>query len=351
MRAGIVFHKDPLRPPTGIDLVRLHAIALGLEGGGVQTDIIAPVSDVGRLGGNVLVKPLEVLDHPSDYSLIKTCYHQSIRLIGCYDGPVVSRIVRVVDEEIPERDTPFRDELLACQNLIAERASVVIFNNAANLERWRFFHGSRQRLEIVPTGCQTVIPATGVKPYSGETPVLLFLGSLAAPRMVRVLNVLSEMLGDCCEIHTIGSNKTGLYGSGEYEALSSLIHNHGELPEGSVWPYIQYASVGLALATGPHVFDNDLSKMFTYLRGGLPILSEDNVLTNYLINETGYGRVVPYDDLHAMALETREMLANPMGPSRDAVMQFMIANHSWDRRVESLLRVFREMAEQESGRR
>lgn len=345
MRVGLVFHKDPLKAPTGIDLVRLRAIAFGLTERGVQTDVITRVSDVGSLGDKVLVKPLDVLDSPSDYSLIKTCYHQSIRLIGRYGGPVVSRIVRVVDEEIPERDTLFRDELLKCQNLIAQRAQVVIFNNTVNLERWRLFYGNRQRLQIVPTGCQQEIPADGGKPYPGEKPVLLFLGSLAAPRMVRTLNALSEMLEDCCEIHVIGSNKTGLYGSGEYTALNRLIHDHGELPESKVWPYIQHASIGLALATGPHLFDNDLSKMFTYLRGGLPILSEDTVLTNYLITETGHGRIVPYDDIHALALTTRDMLANFMGPSRAAVMQFMIENHGWNRRVETLLGVFRRMAE------
>ncbi len=238
MRVGLVFHKDPLGAPTGIDLVRLRAIALGLAARGVETDI---------------------------------------------------RIVRVVDKEIPERDTRFRNELLECQTLIKQRAQVVILNNTANLDRWRLLYGDNQLLEIVPTGCRRDIPLRTEKPYHGVRPVILFLGSLAAPRMVRTVNALAEMLQDCCEIHLIGSNKSGLYGSRGYLALSSLIHDHGEMPESYIWPYVEHASIGLALATGPHVFDNDLSKMFTYFRGGLPVLSEDTVLTNYLITETGGG--------------------------------------------------------------
>jgi glycosyltransferase involved in cell wall biosynthesis len=344
MRVGLVFHKDPLGAPTGIDLVRLRAIALGLAERGVETDIIAPVSDVACLQGSVTVKPLETLEHPSDYSVIKTCYHPSIKLLGRYDGPVTSRIVRVVDKEIPERDTRFRNELLECQTLIKQRAQVVILNNTANLERWRFLYGDNQRLEIVPTGCPRDIPLRTEKPYHGVKPIILFLGSLAAPRMVRTLNALAEMLQDSCEIHLIGSNKTGLYGSGGYLALSGLIHDHGEMSESYTWPYVEHASIGLALATGSHVFDNDLSKMFAYLRGGLPVLSEDTVLTNYLISETRYGSVVPYDDIHAMAREARSMLANQAGVSKHAVMKFMIENHSWDKRVETLLAVFRKIA-------
>lgn len=344
MRVGLIFHKDPLRAPTGIDLVRLRAIALGLEARGVKTDIIAPVSNVVCLQGTVMVKPLEILERPSDYSVIKTCYHPSIKLLGGYDGPVVSRIVRVVDEKIPERDTLFREDLLECQVLIRQRAQVVILNNIANLERWHLLYGEKQHVEIVPTGCPRDIPRHTERPYHGVKPVLLFLGSLAAPRMVRTLNVLAEMLQDCCDIHVIGSNKTGLYGSRGYLSLSSLVHDHGEMPESYTWPYVEHASIGLALATGPHVFDNDLSKMFTYLRGGLPVLSEDTVLTNYLITETGYGRVVPYDDIHAMASAARHMFAKPIGLSRRAVMKFMIENHSWDTRVETLLAVIQRIA-------
>ena len=344
MRVGLVFHKDPLGAPTGIDLVRLRAIALGLAARGVETDIIAPVSDVACLQGSVTVKPLETLEHPSDYSVIKTCYHHSIKHLGCYDGPVISRIVRVVDKEIPERDTRFRNELLQCQTLIKQRAQVVILNNTANLDRWRLLYGDNQRLEIVPTGCRRYIPLRTQKPYHGVRPVILFLGSLAAPRMVRTVNALAQMLQDCCEIHLIGSNKSGLYGSRGYLALSSLIHDHGEMPESYIWPYVEHASIGLALATGPHVFDNDLSKMFTYFRGGLPVLSEDTVLTNYLITETGYGTIVPYDDIHAMASAARRMFTNQAGVSKQAVMEFMIENHSWDKRVETLLAVFRRIA-------
>ena len=51
MRVGIVFHKDPFAPPTGIDLVRLRAIVSGLIHRGIEAEIVAPVDRDGTLEG------------------------------------------------------------------------------------------------------------------------------------------------------------------------------------------------------------------------------------------------------------------------------------------------------------
>ena len=115
MRVGIVFHKNPLAPPTGIDLVRLRAISLGFIRKGIDAEVIAPIDREGILEGIVPVRRLEALEEAGRYDIVKTCYHDSILLIERYRGPVVSRIVRVVDHELPERDEPFRERLLRCQ--------------------------------------------------------------------------------------------------------------------------------------------------------------------------------------------------------------------------------------------
>ena len=90
MRVGIVFHKDPFAPPSGIDLVRLRAIAGGLLSRGVQAEIISPAQKEGTIEGGIPVRGVEVLREPGRYDVVKTSYHDSIALVEPYTGPVAT---------------------------------------------------------------------------------------------------------------------------------------------------------------------------------------------------------------------------------------------------------------------
>ncbi|MFH1115673.1 MAG: hypothetical protein V1792_17325, partial [Pseudomonadota bacterium] len=297
MRIGILFHKNPYVPATGIDLVRIRAIAGGLRRKGIEAHIISPGVIEGTLDDGIPVRDTSALEHPGYYDLVKTSYHDSILLLGSYDGPVVSRIVRVVDERLPQRDDASRKRLLECQELIQSRASALALNNEENRTRWQERYGNRLPIFLIPTGCPAVIPETPENPFEGELPAVLFLGSLAAPRMATMLNGVARRLEGTARVHFIGRNKTGLYGGAGECRLDPVIEAHGELAEEDVWAYIRHAAVGLALATGPYAFDNDVSKILNYLRGGLPVLSEEPIVNNGLIAQTGYGQTFKHGDL------------------------------------------------------
>jgi len=344
MRVGIVFHKNPFAAPAGIDLVRLRAISLGLVRKGISAEVVAPVDKEGILERIIPVRRLKTLEEAGRYDLIKTCYHDSVLLIERYRGPVVSRIVRVVDSELPERDEPFRKRLLHCQELIRDRACAVVLNNKENRQRWRNFYGGQLPIALVPTGCPAEIPHQGRNPYSTGEHVLLFLGSLAAPRMVSMLNQAARLLRDRVRVHLVGINKACMYGGAEADcALDPLVVDHGELSEEQVWDYIRYASVGLALAAGPDPFDNDVSKILNYLRGGLPVVSEEPILTNELIHQTGFGKAFSYGDVRDLVSKTLDLVENPVTEHGDEVMSFMAAEHSWDKRVDTYIGLFRNL--------
>lgn len=342
MRIGIVFHKDPYAPPKGIDLVRLRAIAGGLAARGHDCCILAPGAATGRLDGTIPVRPLPVTSHPDRYDLLKACYHFSADLVNGYSGPVVFRIVRVVDEHLPERDEPFRATLLRCQEIIRQRASLLVLNNEENLRRWRQLYGAKPDIAIVPTGCPSTIPPSGPSPFEPGERAVLFLGSLAAPRMVRLLNEAARRLNGLASVHLVGLNKSALYGSDKLCRLDPLVADHGEMPENLVWDYVRHASIGLAFATGPHPFDNDVSKIINYLRGGLPVLSEDPIINNSLVQTTGLGRTFRFDDPDHMVEQALSLLCTPP-ESREAVMDFMALEHSWERRVETYERLFQSL--------
>jgi len=343
MRVGIIFHKNPLAPPTGIDLVRLRAIAGGLRSRGVDAEIIAPVEHDSELDGRIPVRTPEVLEKANSYDLVKTSYHPSIMLLGAYRGPVVARIVRVVDERLPERDEPFRDHLLACQSLMARRATVIALNNAENEVRWRHRYGPEPPIVLVPTGCPAELPKSRGNPYRKSENVVLFLGSLAAPRMVRMINEAALRLQGLATVHLVGRNKACMYGGDPECSLDRRVIDHGELCEQDVWDFIRHANIGLAFATGPLPFDNDVSKIFNYLRGGLPVLSEEPIVNNALIQETGFGQIFPHGDVDRLVQSAVDLLEHPPIEKREAVMQHMATEHSWDRRVGTYLELFKKV--------
>jgi len=343
MRVGIVFHKDPFAPPTGIDLVRLRAIASGLIRRGIEAEIVSPVDRDGILEGIIPVRPLAVLSERAPYDLLKTSYHFSLELMGEYTGPVVSRIVRVVDDQLPERDEPFRYRLLDCQERLRKRSTTLVLNNEQNAARWRQLYGDHPPIVLVPTGCPARLPQDRANPYNANERVMLFLGSLAAPRMVEMVNQAAHRLKGRCRIHLVGLNKACLYGAKEQCLLDPLIINHGELLEQEVWDYVRNADVGLALATGQHPFDNDVSKILTYLRGGLPVLSEEPIVNNELVRQTGYGKTFAYGDLDELVFQTAQLLERPPLAEKSRVMEFMASEPSWDRRVDTYVELFRRI--------
>jgi glycosyltransferase involved in cell wall biosynthesis len=236
-----------------------------------------------------------------------------------------------------------REQLLRSQTIIRNRASFVVVNNTENEERWHTLYGPRPPVIRVPTGCPSVIPLPEKSPFYPHEKVILFLGSIAAPRMVLIINEIARHLKGIARVHFIGSNKSCLYGKNKEDALSPLIVQHGVLPEDRIWNYIFHARIGLAVATGPCPFDNDMSKIFSYLRGGLPVLSEEPIINNSLIRETGFGLTFQYDNIENLTEKALMLLRNPPLEKREAVMARMADEESWERRVDIYVKLFQTL--------
>ena len=88
----------------------------------------------------------------------------------------------------------------------------------------------------------------------------------------------------------------------------------------------------LVLAQGT-VQHNESSKMYEYIRSGLPVVSEQPVPNNWLIHESGLGSVAEFMD-DANATELLEQ-AVEFEWDRTAAIEYMLENHTWDRRVSA----------------
>jgi glycosyltransferase involved in cell wall biosynthesis len=97
------------------------------------------------------------------------------------------------------------------------------------------------------------------------------------------------------------------------------------------WDFQRFARVGIALAEGPAQL-NESSKIYQYLRAGLPVVSEEPIPNNTLLEETGMGLVVPYDDLRTLA-DGIQAVIHSAWPG-EAAGEYLAKNHSWDRRAK-----------------
>lgn len=337
MRIGLLFHKDPLAPAVGVDLVRLRALGHALADLGAEVSVVAPVAREGSRLGRVPALPLEALEDRGRFDLVKACYHFSLELLGRYDGPLVCRLVRVADERAPERDQAARPRLLACQAQARERAWGMVFNNRVNARRWRDRYGRPWRAALIPTGCPAEIPPPGPSPYPPGPPPALFLGSLASPHMAEMLAGAARALKGMAQVHFVGRDKTALYG-GRGIVAPPGVTVHGEMEESRVWDFARHARLGLAFAAGPDLFDNDLSKLVTYLRAGLPVLMEQGLANAWLVERAGLGAAFRHGDARDLGRAAEALLRADFSARAPLAMARMATVHSWRRRADALLR-------------
>ena len=105
----------------------------------------------------------------------------------------------------------------------------------------------------------------------------------------------------------------------------------GAVENERVWDYNYIAHVGVVLAQG-EVQHNESSKIYYYLRSGLPVVSESSVPNNFLIRESGLGLIADYGDDRMMA-ELIETAIHAQWPRKEATA-YMLENHTWEKRAQ-----------------
>jgi hypothetical protein len=76
---------------------------------------------------------------------------------------------------------------------------------------------------------------------------------------------------------------------------------------------------------------NESSKIYEYLRAGLPVVSEAPVPNNHVILDAGLGSVAEYlNDAHMSRLIEHAVHADW---DRRAAVDHMLRHHTWDQRV------------------
>lgn len=337
-RVALVYLKDPLAIRDGMDLIRWHSLAVEFYRAGFYVELLSPVGGSGETVDGVPFRNIETANWES-YSAIFVQTTSCIDLVPNHPN-TYTRVGRVVTEDGPTRIAPAtRKELVRNQERVAMRSKRVIVTSLENAERWAEKYPKGASALVIPNGCPAEIPQRRHSPFPQDKNVL-YLGSLSSPRFAGCLNDLGSALKHRgINLHHVGRQFNEPYATGRFPLDPGVINIHGSFDERDTWDFLYSADVGVAFASGPEPFDSEISKIYYYLRVGLPVIAEEGISNSGLISETGWGAKSRYNDIDDMV---DKILAWLSMPHNIEVAQYMATEHSWKSRLHQYLALLRE---------
>lgn len=285
----------------------------------------------------------------SRYDVIKTLFHQgfdSLKAAGGDRHPfIISKLGSVVGSSDGTEGVHFfgqeREVLFATQQQINAKSRYITALTSQSQELWKKEHGRSERMLLVPTGVDSEIPPPGENPYrTSDQNIAVYIGNIYEG-FQREVNLLWQS-----RLNSLGwlLRKKGIrlffVGPGMTDQLDSeAVTATGPVDDRRVWDYQYFASVGIVLGQGA-MQHNESSKIYYYLRTGLPVVSEAPVPNNHIIAEANLGFISNYHDDQMMADMVEAAACKNW--DRAAAVNYMLKNHTWDKRVEIYDRLIKQ---------
>lgn len=294
------------------------------------------------MGTNLRRVPLAGLRW-SDYDVVKTLFHIGFETLEQHGGTGHPFIISKLGSVVGSHDMPGvyfygarRSRLAAVQERISRTSHYVTLLSEQARALWRSLYGSTGRELLVPGGVDAELPPPGASPYPDDGQQrCVFAGHVyfkqSQPEANRVLvdklNGLGQRLSACgVRLYAVGP--------GDLSRLDrSYVTHLGVVGYDAAWNYIQHADVGVVVAPGPFVHNNESTKIYHYLRAGLPVVSEAGFPNDHVVAEARLGFAVPNGDLDEMARRVVE--ATRTAWDRAAAVEYTLRHHTWDVRVDT----------------
>jgi hypothetical protein len=277
------------------------------------------------------------------YDAIKTDFHrgfETLEKFGGADHPlIISKLGSVVGPE--DRSGiyfygPIREHLYQVQERLHRKSRVVAVLNDRARQLLAECHGHRDNVLCVPGAADRDWPEPGPDPYPeprAKRKRVLFAGNVYTaenqPEANHVLVSKLNRLG-----HNLRDRGTVLYmmGPGDLEALDRrYVHYLGSVPHHRTPDYFHHADAGVVVAAGEWHHNNESTKIYHYLRAGLPVVTESGFPNEFLVHESGLGFVAPAGRMDLLADKLVEATHSPW--DRRRAIDYILASHTWDRRA------------------
>jgi hypothetical protein len=275
------------------------------------------------------------------YDVVKTLFHTGFETLEAYGGDthpfIISKLGSVVASEDMEGIYFYgavRKRLYATQQRIDRASRYVTLLSSPARDLWRRCFNRKDNILIVPGGADSVIPPPAQDPYPGPTGMrCLFAGNVytrySQPEANRVLITKLNQLG---KLLAVRGGRLYLLGPGDVRRLDrENVTYLGTASYEKSWDYFHFADVGVVVSAGIH-HNNESSKIYHYLRAGLPVVSEAGFPNDNVVLEARLGFVIENGNLGLMAEKIEE--AAHKNWDRDYAVAYTLNNHTWDKRVE-----------------
>jgi glycosyltransferase involved in cell wall biosynthesis len=356
----VTVYSDSMRPAREVEMgfIRWYRMSAALAALGHQVDIAS--AELRRrifrraetLAPNLRVVPTSGIRW-ADYDVVKTLFHAGFETLerhGGADHPfIIAKLGSVVGPT--EMDGVFfhgkqREAMFRTQERIARASRYVTVLTAPAAELWRSVHGAATKVLIVPGAASAEIPPPRRNPYPrDERAPVVFAGNFYSDRpasqpqahrtLASKLNRLGALLHD-------RNARLYVVGTGDRRSLDPRVVSYcGEVSYGDSWDYMHFAAVGVVLTAGGRMHNNESTKIYHYLRAGLPVVSEAGFPNDNVVIDSGLGHVVENGDLAMMAQRIGEAMQTHW--DRDRAIGYILSRHTWDRRAEVYDRLLRDV--------
>jgi glycosyltransferase involved in cell wall biosynthesis len=279
----------------------------------------------------------------SKYDVVKTLFHLGFRTLASYGGTRHPFIISKLGSVVGREDMPgiyfygrIRQELFDTQVEINRTSRYITVLSPAARELWHQVHRRRHRMLLVPGGVDHEIPKPAANPYAkigGK--VCIFSGNIytsdSQPEANRVLVDKLNQIGQKLRQSGVTLCFQGL---GDTSRLNErFVINLGSCSLAESWNYLQHADAGIVVSAGPFMHNNESTKIYHYLRAGLPVVSEQGFPNDRVVHESGLGFVIPSGDMDEMAAKIVEACHAEWDRAR--AVRYIQANHTWDCRAQT----------------
>ena len=349
LRIATVYKRDIFHrfAPAKMSTIRWLRMSEGLAASGHQVDMIMNGSPMAHANPNLRSVPFSKVDWDS-YDVIKTLFHSGFQSLWEEGGGghpfIISKLGSVVGRHDDTEGVYFfnreREQLYTIQERIHERSRYVTLLTEASRRLWIDLFGRTDNLLHVPTGVDREVPDARDNPYkSFSEPIALYAGNIYGETQPQMNIVWQDRLNRVGKLLKKKGIRLCFVGTGRTSRLDrSAVTVLREVDNREFWDFQRFARVGLVLAQG-RAQHNESSKLYYYLRTGLPVVSESPVPNNHLIDATGMGYVADYGD-DGMLTEMVERAIDRDWP-REAAIEHVVKHHCWERRVETYHKVLR----------
>ena len=342
LRIATVYRDDAYDdyPTVNMAMIRWLRVSQELARRGAEVDMIANVR-AGSPGPEFEVRfvPFDAVRW-SDYDVIKALYQRGFHTLERHGGADHPFVIASIATVVGRRDgmpgvqvmPAQREALWGVQVRMARACRWISVRTEPNRSLWQTEFPDFDPPLLVPTGVDRIIPAVRIDPYRAlNGPVALYVGNLArgtpghlnglwADRLNRLGGALRSRGIHLCFVGPVDGTLLD----------TRVITSFGPVSNDAVWDFKRHADVGLALAEG-RIQLNESSKLYYYLRAGLPVVSEEPIPNNALLAEADAGWTCAYDDTGDMT-ERVEAALHRNWP-RERAAAWVATHHTWGERV------------------